>query len=256
MPCNCVGNGEVRVLPQRQANFHSGHRPQASCGYTFSKNLTDLTNPRLQRLGEKLSAYQFTITFVPGKTHYIADALSRAPIFPDSEELDIQVDTALAHLTITQDPALKIDCESIDNDHTQCKEEILKDTANSNLSQQLKSSKGDISIRDGLIMLGAKRIVLPKPAIKPIMSRIHIGHTRQEKILALAQQLYFWHRMANDIKTIIHNCAACQTQEQKNHCPQPLEHQWPTLGWTSSTLPARNTSFASTYGSNFPSSRG
>ena len=48
---------------------------------TFSKNLADLTNPRLLRLREKISGYCFKVTYVPGKTHNIADALSRAPIF-------------------------------------------------------------------------------------------------------------------------------------------------------------------------------
>ena len=45
---------------------------------TFAKNLADLTNPRLQRLREKVSAYCFEVQYVPGKTHNIADALSRA----------------------------------------------------------------------------------------------------------------------------------------------------------------------------------
>ena len=63
---------------------------------TFSKGISELINPRLQRLRENVSGYQFTVTYVPGKTHNIADALSRAPIFPGSDDLDIQIDTALA----------------------------------------------------------------------------------------------------------------------------------------------------------------
>ena len=148
---------------------------------TFSKNLADLTNPRLQRLREKVSAYQFTVTYVPGKTHNISDALSRAAIFPGSKELDIQVDTALAHLITTQDPALKIVYESIVNDYKQCMEDILGDTSTSHLSHYLKSNKGEISIQDGLILLDAKRIFLPKLAIKPVVSCLHISHAGQEK---------------------------------------------------------------------------
>ena len=81
------------------------HRPLVG---TFSKNLAELSNPRLQRLREKVCAYSFDVTYVPGKSHSIADALSRAPIFPGSDDLDIQVDTALAHLTTARDPALSI----------------------------------------------------------------------------------------------------------------------------------------------------
>ena len=63
---------------------------------TFNKNLADLTNPRLQRLREKIAAYCFKVTYVPGKTYNIADALSRAPIFSGTDKLDIQINIALA----------------------------------------------------------------------------------------------------------------------------------------------------------------
>ena len=67
----------------------TNHRPLVG---TFNKNLADLTNPRLQRLREKVAAYCFKVIYVPAKTHNIADALSRAPIFPGTDELDIQID--------------------------------------------------------------------------------------------------------------------------------------------------------------------
>ena len=101
---------------------------------------------------------------------------------------------------------MKIVYESIVNDYKQCMEDILGDTSTSHLSHYLKSNKGEISIQDGLILLDAKRIFLPKLAIKPVVSRLHIGHAGQEKTLIMAQQLYFWHGKANDIKTIINNC--------------------------------------------------
>ena len=41
------------------------HRPLVG---TFSKNLADLTNPRLLSLREKTSAHCFIVTYVPGKT--------------------------------------------------------------------------------------------------------------------------------------------------------------------------------------------
>ena len=79
-------------------------------------------------------------------------------------------------------------------------EDIIEDTVTSRLSQQLENFKGDISIREGLILLDARRIILPKPAIKPILARLHVRHVGQEKTLTLAKQLFFWHGMSNDIK--------------------------------------------------------
>ena len=55
----------------------------------FTNDLFDIGNPRLQRIREKLLEYNFTVTWVPGKGHLIADALSRAPLFAPEEVEDI-----------------------------------------------------------------------------------------------------------------------------------------------------------------------
>ena len=45
-----------------------------------SKGLNEIENPRLQRLREKLTPYNFTTSWKKGKEHCIPDALSRAPV--------------------------------------------------------------------------------------------------------------------------------------------------------------------------------
>ena len=54
------------------------HRPLVG---TFSKDIHQLENPRLMRMREKLMHYTMAVKWVEGKTHYIADALNRAPVF-------------------------------------------------------------------------------------------------------------------------------------------------------------------------------
>ena len=97
----------------------------------------------------------------------------------------------LRNLAATRDPALNIVHESIDPDHQQCMEDIMEDTVTSRLSQEPKNVKGDISIREGLILLDARKLILSIPAIKPILARLHVGHAGQEKTLTLAYQLFF-----------------------------------------------------------------
>ena len=46
----------------------------------FKKHLADITNRRLQRLRESVVGYQFTVDWVAGKSHHMADALSRYPV--------------------------------------------------------------------------------------------------------------------------------------------------------------------------------
>ena len=53
------------------------HRPLVGI---FNKALHTLNNQCLIRIREKLLDFSFTVTWVPGKTHYIADALSRYPV--------------------------------------------------------------------------------------------------------------------------------------------------------------------------------
>ena len=155
------------------------------------------------------------MTYVPGKTHNIADALSRAPIFPGSDDQDIPIDTALAYLVTTNNPALTIIHECIDEDYTQCMKDIQENSDTSHLIKQLKSVKGDICVLNGLLMIDARRIILPIKAIKPILSRLHAGHPGQEKTMALAQQLYYWQNMTNDIKTVVDNCNECQERRPR-----------------------------------------
>ena len=54
------------------------HRPLVGA---FMKHLHLLQNQRLMRMREKLTAYNFSVIWKPGKSHHIADALSRAPVF-------------------------------------------------------------------------------------------------------------------------------------------------------------------------------
>ena len=51
----------------------------------FAKELPDVDNVRLRRYREKLTGYNFDLSWCEGKTNQIADALSRAPVFPASE---------------------------------------------------------------------------------------------------------------------------------------------------------------------------
>ena len=90
------------------------HRPLEGI---FQKDIFDLASPRLQRLREKITMYHFQVRWVPGKTHFIADALSRAPLFAPEELPDLEIDTAISCLAKTSQPSLNIVCTAIDDDY-------------------------------------------------------------------------------------------------------------------------------------------
>ena len=62
-------------------------------------------NIRLCRYRERLTGYNFDLSWHEGKTNQIADALSRAPVFPATEtDSDNLVDVCHAISTLQKDP--------------------------------------------------------------------------------------------------------------------------------------------------------
>ena len=94
-------------------NVLTDHKPLEGI---FRKDMFDIDNPRLQRICEKLLEYCFTVTRVPGKSHLIADALSRAPLFAPEEIEDIAIDTARVCLGKASSGKLDMIFDAIDAD--------------------------------------------------------------------------------------------------------------------------------------------
>ena len=68
----------------RELPTWTDHKPMVGI---FAENICDLKNPRLMRMREKIMEYYTPIVkWVSGKTHYIADGLSRSPMFDTNED--------------------------------------------------------------------------------------------------------------------------------------------------------------------------
>ena len=177
----------------------------------FAKDLYDIPNPRLQRLREKLVEYNFTVTWVPGKSHHIADALSLAPLFSPEETEDMYIDSARAYMT--QIPGMEGELnsvlDSIDSDYFKFSHGVLNGTALNPYSQQMKSMSSQLCVDDELVYLNAKRIVLPLKAVKEVLRLAHLPHAGITKTYELRRSLYFWPGMYNDVKQLISACDPC-----------------------------------------------
>ena len=58
-------------------------------------------------------------------------------------------------------------------------------------------------------MYKRQRIIIPVGAIKEVLHRLHEGHPGQDKTLKLAQALFYWPGMSNDIRQYVESCKEC-----------------------------------------------
>ncbi len=92
----------------------------------MAKGLHEIENSRLFRFREKLSPYRFTIHWAPEKTHQIANAFSRHPVFCPQEAEDT---TKAAILFVATDSALQplYDAATEGEEYQKLHQAVLKD---------------------------------------------------------------------------------------------------------------------------------
>ena len=186
--------------------IYTDHRPLQGM---FQKDIFDLASPCLQHLREKIAMYSFQVCWVPGKTHLIADALSRAPLFAPEDMPGLEIDTAISCLSQTSQPVIRLIYDAVDEDYQQLMEDVKNGTSVSWYSQSLKGNFELFSVMDNLMLLNSRRIVLPMSAVKPILKLLHSSHSGITKTNNLACGLYFWPGMTNDIKQLVSTCTDC-----------------------------------------------
>lgn len=193
------------------------HRPLVGL---FGKDMGDISNPRLQRLREKVAGYTFQVEWTAGKDHLIADALSRAPVFPPEEEMGEDESVNVCFLTKREDPMLEpiIHAARCDKDYMSVVDAIatgkeVKNLPEDHPARAFKSVWTELSIwgdeKRRLLVYDGSRIVVPHVCRQELLKQLHLSHAGVQKTRKQAQQLYFWSGMANDIKEMLEKCEVC-----------------------------------------------
>ena len=179
---------------------------------------------------EKLTEYSFEVKWVEGKSHYIADALSRAPVFEPQEE-ELTIDCAINCLRLTDSRAISILDEIRGEEYKQLinciiSDRELKDLPPDHPARKYKEMGKRISIsttgNTDVAMLDSKRIIIPEKAIPAILDELHKSHSGMEKTYKTATQLYYWPGMKNHIRQKIDSCSACM-EERPRQARQPVQ---------------------------------
>ena len=187
------------------------HRPLVG---VFERPLAEMENQRLLRFRLKLTDYRMSVVWTPGKTHLIADALSRAPVF-QTAELD---QPAITNSAEVLDPQLRLifDAARADECYQAVVDALLRDTQAENLppahpANAYKSIWQRLSLRyDSLLVFDAGRIVIPAAVRQQILALLHHSHPGIVRMQQLARGLYYWPGMSNDIKGVVDRCEPCQ----------------------------------------------
>ena len=208
----------------------SDHKPLRPIFNT--KSISDVENPRLQRIMQKLAGYQFVVEFVPGKRNLIADALSRAPVFGPPNEDDADDEAAFTAAVTTRlhsEPLLDDLREAAlaDMDYQLILSAVEKGTLPKDLppehpGRQLKSIWHNLAIEFDLLIYDGLRIVVPEAQRQNILRLLHKSHSGIVKTRAAARTSFFWPGINEAIKNMVDRCDQCQRlrPSQREERPQ------------------------------------
>ena len=207
------------------------HRPLVPILNHYS--LDAIENLRLQRMKEKIVSYVFTATWRAGKELCIPDALSRSPVSHPTlhdNAFDGEVDAAVKGTTLRaiasfaspetsegrEDLFLADLCAAASDDASYM--ELLRHVRSGfpsdryNLPTVLRpywKIRDDLYC-DGDLVLYGKRVVVPAPLRRRILSRLHDSHCGAEATKRRAKQAVYWPGINADIVSTVRACEPCQ----------------------------------------------
>lgn len=226
-----LGKCRLYLLGLPQFKLIIDHRPLIPI--INSKGLDEIENPRLLRLREKLLPFTLEAEWSSGKTHFIPDALSRAPVH-DPDDTDRTLENA-----ITEDMEIKVNYMA-----AQLREDEYADNTRDTVIEQLENAaktdeqyqalirliqqgfpaqstslpvqqqpyhkiRHDLTIH-GALILHQSRIVVPQSQRADILRRLHLSHQGIEKTKRRARQTVYWPGITSDIINTVGTCLRCQ----------------------------------------------
>jgi hypothetical protein len=215
------------------------HRPLVPL--MTSKDL-DQVPARILRMRLRMMRYSPSFTHVEGRSHHLADALSRAPVEGPGESDERFVD--LIEESVTQ--TFPINNLITQLKQAQANDEICKEVKRCCLEgwPAYKSdaflplhpyweTQAHLTVVEDLLMYD-NRIVIPSSERLKMLDRIHQAHQGITKCRMRARKSVWWPRMSTEIREMIQNCKVCRVNTEnpiEPLCPSTLpERPWERLG--------------------------
>jgi hypothetical protein len=201
---NAVETCRYCLLGLQKFMVLSDYRPLVGI---WRKQIDEIGNARCQKWRENLSIYNFNVKWKAGKTHYVADSLSRAPYW-DPPEVDsvfcFAINPTQGIHDIQRKAAAKEDykriLEAVSNGVDR------KSVADCHPAAALRPEWVNLSVINGLVVHDCKRILIPRGALDATLQVLHRSHAEVAKTAEAAKQLHFWTKMNEHIKDMIDAC--------------------------------------------------
>ena len=226
----------------KKIQLETDHKPLVPL---FGKTNLDCLPPRILRFRLRLIRFNYSISHVPGKELYTADALSRAPITSvsstkeiDDNQTELFINAIVSSLHASADRLQEYRAAQQADNHCQQLIDFCK-RGWPEYKRQLPGDlhkywpvRGELTLHDDLLLRG-RRIVVPQSLQAETLQKIHSGHQGITKCSLRITSSVWWPGAKRQLEELVHNCPECTKAMQAQKQPlisTPLpEHPWEKL---------------------------
>ena len=201
--------------------------------------------------------FNYKVTWTPGKSHMVVDALGRIPQLDsfkdwdplsDGEETDWenggqfgihQSVNNVTHLDqqvglqITQSVMVAVGEDAL---YQRILQEVgvrskrgLRELPRDHPAQSLKQvwdSLGRIQMPNGqeMMVVDSTRLFIPTKAREEVLETLHIAHLGVAKMCSAARNLFYWPHLRRDVERVVQGCEACQVYSPSKPREEMMQH--------------------------------
>lgn len=220
-----------QYLLGRHFTLKTDHKPLITlCGE--HKPIPQMASSRIKRWTLLLTAYDYTIEFIPGKENNCADFLSRSPIEGNASSEEKET----VQVLFTNEEVIKAEVVASETRKDPILKKVLYYTRfgwNDQPTEELLpyyNKRLDITTEDDKLVWN-DRVIIPTSLREILLNDLHTEHLGIVKTKQLARKYMWWPLIDRDIENKVKECLVCQETAKKPSETQQAKWSWPAGPW-------------------------